>query len=463
MTHSRKEMPPVPKGDEEVIDHRDTLVSYFLDGCKKPSRWRIGTEHEKFLFDWDSLRPMDYKRGVLPWLEAMRSFGWQPMMEGDTLIALGRDQATITLEPGGQIELSGAPLATLHETCSEVRLHLRESLKAADGIGAGFLGMGFLPQWTRADMPWMPKARYQIMRRYMPKKGNLGLDMMLRTCTIQGNFDYDSEAMMRRCFRLALALQPVAVALFATSPLREGKDSGYLSYRSHIWTDTDPDRCGVPECVFDRGFGFDRYTDYILDVPMYFVRRDGRYIDVAGESFRDFLAGKLPQLPGRRPTIDDWSDHISTVFTEVRLKTFIELRGADCGSVDFLCALSAFWCGLLYDQKSRDAAWDIVRDWSMARHLDLRRMTPRLGLATKIDGRSMLELAREILALSAQGLARRKKYDAKGRDESLYLEPLRDIVDSGHSRAQELLTLWRGQWKNRMRPLYEACAYRAET
>lgn len=445
-----------------IIESSDALAAYFASGCKPEADWRIGTEHEKFLFDRATLRPLGYQEGIAPWLEGMQRFGWQPIFEGDYVIALKRGGASITLEPGGQVELSGAPLKTLHETCSEVRLHLKEGLQVTEEIGAGFLGIGFLPQWQRSDMPWMPKARYAIMRRYMPKKGGLGLDMMQRTCTIQGNFDYDSEASMRQCFRLALALQPVAVALFAQSPLREGKDSGYLSYRSHVWNDTDPDRCGVPECVFEPGFGFERYRDYLLDVPMYFIQRQGRYIDAAGQSFRDFLQGKLPACPGEKPRQQDWIDHISTVFTEARLKTFLEVRGADGGGIDSLCAVSAFWCGLFYDASTRDEAWQMVRDWPMERHMQLRRQTPRQGLAVQIGRESMIDFARRILALSSQGLKRRARLDKSGRDESLYLAPLEEILRQGRSVAEDLIEKWRGEWQQQIKPVYDACEYRRD-
>ncbi len=365
----------------EPITDKAQLVAYVESGNKPIDQWRIGTEHEKFAFATDTLQPLPYEgpRGIRALLEGFAEFGWQPVLENGVPIALTQNGASITLEPGGQVELSGAPLETVHQTCIEVNKHLDQAKRMGEKLGIGFLGMGFTPQWTRDDISWMPKGRYAIMRRYMPLKGSLGIDMMLRTCTVQVNLDYSSEADMVKKFRASLALQPIATALFANSPLIEGKPNGFVSYRSHIWTDTDSDRCGTLPFVFEDGMGFERYVDWMLDVPMYFVYREGRYIDVAGKSFRDFMAGRLPELKGVVPTIGDWADHLTTAFPEVRLKKFLEMRGADGGPWRRLCALPAFWVGLLYDQASLNAAWDIARSWTAEEREAMRRDVPRMG------------------------------------------------------------------------------------
>src|SRR5690606_16169634 len=310
---------------------------------KPRERWRIGTEHEKFVFRRRDLRRADYESGIRPLLEGLTRFGWTPVLENGNPIALCQGEASISLEPGGQLELSGAPLETIHQTCAEVGQHLKQVREVTEELGLGMLGMGFDPKWRRDDVPWMPKGRYRIMREYMPKRGKLGLDMMLRTCTVQVNLDFSDEADMVRKFRASLALQPIATALFAASPFVEGKPTSFQSWRSHVWTDTDPDRCGMLPFVFEEGFGFERYVDWMLDVPMYFVYRDGRYIDASGQSFRDFMEGRLPALPGERPQMGDWTDHLTTAFPEVRLKRYLEMRGADGGPWDRLCALPAFW------------------------------------------------------------------------------------------------------------------------
>ena len=329
---------------ETPIANRDQLVEYIASGARARGQWKIGTEHEKFGFRLDDLRPPTYEgeRGIGALLRGLTRFGWKPVEENGNVIALARGDASITLEPAGQLELSGGQLDTVHDTCCEVTCHLKEVRSVADELRLGFLGMGFQPKWRRDEMPWMPKGRYKIMRDYMPRVGALGLDMMTRTCTVQVNLDFANEADMVKKFRVSLALQPIATALFADSPFTEGKPNGYLSYRSHIWTDTDPDRTGMLDFVFADGFGFERYVDYLLDVPMYFSYRDGKYIDLAGKSFRKFLAGDLAELPGAKPTLKDWADHMTTAFPEVRLKKYLEMRGADGGPWNRLCALPAF-------------------------------------------------------------------------------------------------------------------------
>jgi glutamate--cysteine ligase len=390
----------------------------------------------------------------------MTRYGWEPVYEGGKIIALSGSDGGISLEPAGQFELSGAPLDTLHQTADETARLLAQVKEVGDRLGIGFLGLGFSPDKTRADLPIMPKGRYAIMLGHMPRVGSLGLDMMLRTCTIQTNLDYASEADMVKKFRVSLALQPLATALFANSPFTEGKPNGFLSYRSHIWTDTDPQRTGMLPFVFEDGFGYERYRDYMLDVPMYFAFRDGRYIDAAGLSFRDFMAGRLPVLPDERPTLSDWSDHLSTAFPEVRLKSFLEMRGADNGPESHIRALPAFWVGLLYDPAALDAAWEEVRHWTVEDHLRIREQVPRLGLATRGPrGRTFQELGRAILAIARGGLAARARLDATGADEGRYLDPLDEIVASGKTLAERLLDRYHGDWNGDMDRVYDEMAY----
>ena len=444
------------------VTSHDQLVRYHEEGCKPKADWRIGTEHEKFAFRLSDLRPLPYEGadGIAATLDAFRRFGWEPVAESGKTIALTRpDGSSITLEPGGQFELSGAKLETLHQTCAEVHTHLAEAKEVGAELKTGMLGIGFNPKWRREDIPWMPKDRYAIMRDYMPKKGGHGLDMMLRTCTVQVNLDYDSEEGMVKRFRAGLALQPVAVALFANSPFAEGKPTGYLSYRSFVWTDTDPDRCGILPFVFQDGMGFERYVDYVLDVPMYFVYRDGKYINAAGQSFRDFMAGKLPAYPGQIPTIGDWEDHLTTLFPEVRMKRFLEMRGADGGPWGRLCALPALWAGIMYDETALDAACDLIADWTAEDHAALRLEVPRLALGAEFRGRKLRELALEVLGISKGGLSRRANLDSKGRDESHFLEPLIDIAQSGTTPAEELLQAYRTHWQESVDPAFTELAY----
>ncbi len=446
---------------EPIVDKRQ-LVEYLEAGSKPPAAWRIGTEHEKFVFRRSDLRrvPYDGPDGIAALLQAMMRFGWKPVVESGNVIALSNDaRCSITLEPGGQFELSGAPLETLHQTCDEVHEHLRQVRAVCDELGLGMLGLGFDPKWRRDDIAWMPKARYRIMRDYMPKKGRLGLDMMLRTCTVQTNLDYQSEADMVKKFRVGLALQPVAVALFANSPFLEGRPSGYLSLRSQVWTDTDPDRCGTLPFVFEPGFGFERYVDYMLDVPMYFVYRDGRYIDASGLSFRDFLAGRLAVLPGEIPRLGDLIDHLTTAFPEVRLKTFLEMRGADGGPWRRLCALPALWVGILYDQTALDAAWDLVRDWTAEEREAMRIDVPRRALATPLRSRTLRDVALEMLDIAREGLHRRARRSSDGEDETHFLDSLFTIAASGRSPAEDLLDDFQNRWRGEIDPIYGDYAY----
>jgi len=447
--------------DAEPITDKRRLVEHLETGCKPEEAWRIGTEHEKFAFRTDDLSPVPYEGpgGIRAILEGLERFGWQPVREQGKPIALIGDTGSITLEPGGQFELSGAALETLHQTCAEVHEHLTQVKEVAGELGVGLLGIGFNPKWTRAEMPWMPKGRYRIMEAYMPRKGTLGLDMMLRTCTVQVNLDFSTESDMVRKFRVGLALQPVATALFANSPFVEGKPGSHLSYRSFVWTDTDPDRCGILPFVFEDGMGFERYVDYMLDVPMYFVYRDGRYLDAAGQSFRDFMAGRLPALPGEAPRLSDWNDHLTTVFPEVRLKHFLEMRGADAGPWRRICALPAFWVGLFYDRGALDAAWDLVKDWTEEDHAYLRDEASRRALGTPFKGTTLGGVALEVLALAEAGLKARDRRDTSGADEVHHLDPLMEIAKAGRTPAEEMVAAYEGRWRGSVDPIFSEYAY----
>ena len=447
---------------ETPITSKWQLVEHSARG-ERPDRdnWKIGVEHEKFGFNKADLRPLPYegKSGIKAMLTSLQRFGWAPVYEGDNVIALTMNGENISLEPGGQLELSGAPLATLHETCQELNTHLAQVKLVGDELGVGFLGLGFQPKWRRSEIPVMPKGRYDIMRAYMPKRGRLGLDMMLRTCTVQVNLDFASEADMAKKMRVSLALQPIATALFANSPFTEGMPNGFLSYRSQIWTDTDPDRTGMLPFAFDQNFGYEQYVDWALDVPMYFVYRDGKYVDASGQSFRDFMQGKLPAAPGQVATLRDWADHLTTCFPEVRLKSYLEMRGADGGPWWKLCALPALWVGLLYDQSALDAAWDLVKTWTAQERQELRDGVPKLGLRTPFRKHTVRELAGEVLEISAQGLRARNRLSPSGENEGHFLDSLRETVASGQTPAEELLALYHGKWGRKVEPVFEELAY----
>ncbi len=449
-----------------VIESRDQLVAEFERGCKPAADWRIGTEHEKFGFNTAGLTPLAYQgeRGVFALLEEMANrFGYERVMEGENIIALKQPDCplggSITLEPGGQLELSGAPLKTLHQTCDEVGLHLEQVRNIADDWGIAFLGMGFSPKWTLGQTPRVPKLRYEIMRSYMPRMGDHGLDMMHRTCTIQVNLDFADEADMVKKLRVSLALQPIATAIFANSPFKEGRPNGFLSLRSEMWRDTDPDRTGMLPFAFEDGMGFERYVDYALDVPMYFVYRDGDYIDVAGASFGDFLDGKLEALPGEKPDETDWTDHVSTLFPEVRMKQFLEMRGADGGPWRRICALPAFWTGLLYDGGALDAAWDLVKDWTSEERQALRNAAPRQALNAPFRGGTVLDVARKCVEISHAGLAARAEVDDTGDDETLFLQAVEDIVATGRTPADSLLESYERDWGGDIDRLFETEAF----
>jgi glutamate--cysteine ligase len=448
--------------DSAPIESRDDLLSVFTGGEKPVEDWRIGTEHEKFVYRCADHRApsWDERGGIRDLLLGLTEYGWEPVLENGNVIALKGQDGNVSLEPAGQFELSGAPLENLHQTCAEAARHLDQCKAVGEQLGLGFLGVGMWPDKTRAELPVMPKGRYAIMLRYMPTVGSLGLDMMLRTCTIQVNLDYASEADMVKKFRVGLALQPVATALFANSPLTEGKPNGFKSFRSHIWEDTDPDRTGMLPFVFEDGFGYERYCDYMLDVPMYFVFRDGQYIDVAGRSFRDFLDGRLVELPGEKPRLTDWVDHLSTAFPEVRLKSFLEMRGADGGRWSRICALPALWVGLLYDDQALDAAWDRVKHWSIGEREQLRHQVPKLALETPVPGGgTMQQFAGEILDIAAGGLTRRARLSSAGDNEGGFLDPLRDVIATGMTPADRLLDKYVNEWKGDVSRIYEEFSF----
>ena len=450
-----------PSTDQRLIESKDQLVRYFEAGSKKPDDWRIGTEHEKFVFTHKGYQPLPYEGevGIKAFLEGLQRFGWEPIKEGETTIGLTqKGHGSVSLEPGGQLELSGAPLRSVHQTCTEVNTHLKQVREIGEELDVGLIGLGFSPSWTREQMPWMPKGRYKIMREYMPKVGGMGLDMMLRTCTVQVNMDYASEADMVLKFRTAMALQPIATALWANSPFTEGKPNGLMSQRAMVWHDTDPDRTGLLPFIFEEDFGFERYVDYVLDVPMYFVYRDG-YVDASGQSFRDFLDGKLPALPGEKPSMADFEDHLSTVFPEVRLKQFLEMRGTDSGPWRRLCALPAFWAGILYCTDCLHEAWDMVKDWTAEDRQKLYTDVPKMGFKAEIGGRSVQEIALKVISLARTGLSRRAMLDSGGSDETGFLMPLQEIAESGITPAERKLKLFHEEWGGDVTKLYDLNSY----
>lgn len=454
----------IPQQGGGPIEHRDQLAAYIASGEKPKDAWRIGVEHEKFGYDDARKMPLPYEGpvSITAMLEGLRDrFNWTPVLEAGKLIGLERDGANVSLEPGGQLELSGAPLETIHQTCDEVNGHLAEVEAVAADIGAGFIGLGAAPIWGQDDMPMMPKGRYRLMTDYMGRVGTLGTQMMYRTCTVQVNLDFASEADMVQKMRVALALQPVATALFANSPFLDGKPNGMKSWRAHIWQNLDAARTGMLPFVFEDGFGYEAWVDYVLNVPMYFVYRDGKYIDALGQSFRDFLKGQLPALPGEVPTLSDWADHMTTVFPEARVKKYIEMRGADGGPWRRLCALPALWVGLTYDQGALDAAWDLVKGWDAETREALRRSAGRDGLQAQAGGVRMHDLAREVLAIAEGGLKARARSGNDGLvpDETHFLNALKESVDSGKVPADELLEKYRGAWNGDLTRIYDEYSY----
>jgi len=447
------------------IESKEQLIEFIRSGEKKPNQFKIGTEHEKFAFDILNKKPIPYegKNGIKELLSSLEEFGWQPIKEADNVIALSRPNSlgggSITLEPAGQFELSGAMLNDIHETLKEIQEHKDQLYKVAKKMDLSFLAIGFTPDWSREDMHLMPKKRYEIMRKYMPKKGDHGLDMMLRSCTTQVNLDYSSESDMIKKIRLSFLLQPIATVLFSNSPISDNKINGFKSIRSHSWTDTDPDRTGILPFIFKEDMSYESYVDYALNVPMYFIYREGKYIDLAGSSFIDFMDGKLESAENQVATIEDWELHLTTIFPEVRLKTFLEMRGADAGNIDHVCALSAFWVGLLYDNISLENALNLVNDISFESLLELRNLTPIEGFDCRVGSHNVFEIAKEAVRISSEGLKRRGKIDSNGNDEQIFLTPLKEIVQNKESPADRLLRKYNNEWNKDIMKIYENCLF----
>jgi glutamate--cysteine ligase len=454
----------IPQSGGGRIENHNQLIEYLASGCKPKSDWRIGTEHEKFGYCKETLLPIPYSgdRSVLAILKGLeREFGWAPITEKNNLIGLSKNGANVSLEPGGALELSGAQVQTVFQTCDEVNEHLSQVKSIADKLNIGFIGLGAAPHWKHHEMSMMPKGRYKLMSEYMDQVGTMGKSMMFRTCTVQVNLDYSSEADMVQKMRVALALQPVATALFSNSPFFDGKLTGHKSWRSRIWRSLDAQRTGLLPFVFNEGFGFESWVEYALDVPMYFVYRDGHYINALGQSFREFMKGQLPALPGELPTLDDWADHLTTIFPEARLKKFIEMRGADAGQWHRLCALPAFWVGICYDQNSLDAAWDIVKNWDEDDRENLRVAAAKDGLNGSVGNKKLIDLAKETVQISENGLEKRAKASSNGlhSDESLFLESLKENIEKRKSSADELLEKYHGSWNRDLTKIFEEYSY----
>ena len=443
----------IPQSGGGPIEDFSQLAELLDSGNKPKADWRLGTEHEKFGWLTDSRKPLPYAgdRSISALFAGLQAqHGWTPIAEGDNIIGMTRDGANISLEPGGQFELSGAALENMHDVAAELQTHLDEVRGIADPLGIRFMGIGAAPEWSATDMPVMPKGRYRLMTDYMASVGTHGTQMMYRTCTVQVNLDYASEADMVKKLRVALALQPVATALFASSPFFEGKLNGHKSWRSRIWRGLDNSRTGMLPLAFDPGFGFQAYVDWVLDVPMYFVYRDGKYINALGQSFRDFLNGNLPALPGEKPTLSDWADHMTTVFPEARVKKYIEMRGADCGDQAHINALPAFWVGLMYDQTALDAAWDLVKGFDTATREELRVDASVRGLQAQAGDVKLLDLARAAVGLSHAGLA------ARGLGEEAFLAPLVQSLVLEEVQADRWLKIFHGEWAGDLSRIYEA-------
>lgn len=439
---------------DKILNKID-LIKDLESGCKPRNLWKIGTEHEKFAYNKSNLKPIDFKKIELLFLSLNQKFDWSKIYESGKLIALEKLGNTITLEPGGQIELSGSPVYNLFETCQQVNAHKYELHSVSEDLNIGYMGIGTLPKWERSDISIMPKSRYDIMRSHMQKVGSHGLDMMLRTCTIQANLDFDSEVDMIKKMRVSLAIQPAIIALYANSPFIGGKLTNYHSYRSLIWTKTDKDRCGTLPFVFDEGFSFEQYVDYLLDVPMYFVRRNEKYIDCSGKSFKDFLEGRLDNLPGEFPSWEDWNDHLTVSFPDVRLKKYIEVRGADGGPWSSVCALPAFWTGILYDQDVLDEVWELIKDWSEEGRKNFYMDVAKNSLQCFSPfGEDVKLLVKKLLTLSKKGLENRKIFN-ESKDESIFLDPLFSVINSGQSPAEVWKKLFLEQWNGNIDKIYK--------
>jgi len=451
--------------DDTPLSSIKQMAEYLAVGCKPREEFRIGTEHEKFGFRHADLTappylPADGQPGCIrDLLAGLARFGGAPILDGDNAIGLKQGVASVSLEPAGQLELSGGPLETLHETKQELDVHFAQVRAACEGLEMGFAPLGFHPVATRAAMPWMPKGRYAIMKRYMPLVGSMGLDMMTRTCTVQVNLDFASEQDMRRKIRVSLLLQPLATALFANSPFTEGKPNGFLSYRANVWTDTDNQRAGIPKVMFEDGFGFERYAQWLIDnVPMYFVYRDGGYIDVAGQSFAGFMAGRVPALAGVTATIGDFADHVTTAFTDVRLKRFLEMRGADAGRADMMLAQSALWVGLLYDEAALSAAEALVRGAGWEDAIAARGAVPRQGLAAPWRGGTLRDIVGDVVAIAKDGLRARGRRNEAGDDEQAFLEPLQAIAAGAPTQAEHWLERYNGAWRGDIARIFQEAA-----
>ncbi len=454
----------IPQSGGGRIESYNQLIEYLASGCKPKSDWRIGTEHEKFGYFKETLLPIPYSgnRSVLAILKGLeKEYDWKPIKENKNIIGLSKNGANVSLEPGGALELSGAQLQTVFQTCDEVNEHLLEVKSIADKLNIGFIGLGAAPHWKHDEMPMMPKGRYKLMSEYMDKVGTMGKSMMFRTCTVQVNLDYSSESDMVKKMRVALALQPIATALFANSPFFEGNPTGHKSWRSRIWRSLDPQRTGLLPFVFSDGFGFEAWTEYALDVPMYFVYRDGNYINALGQSFRDFMKGELPALPGELPTLSDWADHLTTIFPEARLKKFIEMRGADAGQWHRLCALPAFWVGICYDQGSLDAAWDMVKSWDKNDRENLRIAAAEDGLNGYVGRIKLIDLAKETIRISENGLKKRAQASSNGlySDETIFLDSLKENIEKRKSSADDLLEKYHGYWNRDLTKIFEEYSY----
>ena len=443
-----------------LIESRADLIEGMARGSKPEAEWRIGTEHEKHVFHTNPLRPVAYEgpNGIRALLEGIQAqTGWHPLLDGGNPIGLRNDEVAggISLEPGGQFELSGSPQEDLHQSAAELADHMRVAKQVAAPLDIHFLGLGVTPLWSVDEICSMPKSRYGIMKPYMEKVGTLGTSMMFRSATVQTNLDFSGEVDMVKKLRVSLALQPVATALFANSPFAGGRDTGYLSFRSHIWLNTDDERTGMLPFAFDEGFGFEQYADYALDVPMYFVIRDGQYVNVAGESFRAFLRGELPQLPGEKPTVKDWEDHLSTLFPEVRVKQFLEMRGADMGDEASVTALSAFWTGLLYDDVALEAAYEMIKPWTREERESIRREVPRLGLMTPLGRTNIYDFAAQAVGIAEAGLVRRNRLNAKGDSETIHLAPLEETISHAKSPAERWLDKYRNEWNGDLSRIFK--------
>ena len=447
------------------IESKDQLVEFIKGGEKDPANFKIGTEHEKFVFNLSNNKPVKYdgEKGIKNLLTSLEEFGWESVKEGHNIIALSRPDAlgggSITLEPAGQFELSGSMLETVHDTIKEIIEHKSQISLIGKKLDLGFLSLGFTPNWKIEDMPVMPKERYQVMKRYMPTKGDHGLDMMFRSCTSQVNLDYSSEEDMIKKFRISLLVQPLVTALFSNSPFKDGKLNSYKSYRSEVWKDTDPDRTGILPFVFKDDMSYESYVNYALEVPMYFIYRDGSYIDLAGSSFKDFIEGKLDKISNYSASIEDWELHLTTIFPEVRLKTYLEMRGADTGGIDQICSLAAFWTGLLYDNNALDKAEELLKDVDVTELIEVRNLVPKEGLNCVVGKYNVYNLASEIIELSLQGLKSRNKLDIEGNDETKYLKPIIKTLKDKENPADKLIRKYNYEWNKDIKNIYEECVF----